>query len=204
MSETAAHRREAVHEYPVEGFGTVRVVPLDPAADAALVHGWVTQERSRFWGMLDHSVEDVREIYAYVDSLPSHHAFLVHLDDVPVCLFQTYEPDADPIGECYEVLPGDFGVHLLLAPAEGAPRPGFTGALMGALLPYCFRDEKHLRIVVEPDARNEKAVRRMVRAGFELGPVVDKPEKRAQLAFFGRETYERALRGGRGAAGQPA
>ncbi|MFD0428216.1 GNAT family N-acetyltransferase [Streptomyces zhihengii] len=62
---------------------------------------------------------------------------------------------------------------------------------MLALMAYCFADEKHLRIVVEPDARNEKAIERMVRSGFVRGPVIDKPEKRAQLAFLGREVYER-------------
>ncbi|MFC9268788.1 GNAT family N-acetyltransferase [Streptomyces zhihengii] len=191
MTEPAAHPREAVHEQHIEGFGTVRVLPLDPVADLDVVHGWVTEERARFWGMNGHTREEVREIYEYVGSLPTHHAFLVLLDDEPAALFQTYEPDADPVGECYEVRPGDFGVHLLVAPAAGGHRPGFTWALMLALMAYCFADEKHLRIVVEPDARNEKAIERMVRSGFVRGPVIDKPEKRAQLAFLDRAVYER-------------
>ncbi|MFD0428215.1 GNAT family N-acetyltransferase [Streptomyces zhihengii] len=119
MTEPAARPREAVHEQHIEGFGTVRVLPLDPVADLDVVHGWVTEERARFWGMNGHTREEVREIYEYVGSLTTHHAFLVLLDDEPAALFQTYEPDADPVGECYEVRPGDFGVHLLVAPAAG-------------------------------------------------------------------------------------
>ncbi|MFB7296099.1 GNAT family N-acetyltransferase [Streptomyces rubiginosohelvolus] len=179
--------RPAVHEQKIEGFGTVRLVPVDPAADAELLHGWVTEERARFWGMADHTREQVREIYEFVDSLPTHHAYLALRDGVPAALFQTYEPDADPVGECYDVRPGDFGVHLLIAPAEGEGAvKGYTDALLTAFIAYVFSDPAHVRVIVEPDARNEKAIARMVRMGFELGPEIRKPEKTARLAFLTR------------------
>ncbi|MFI1782475.1 GNAT family N-acetyltransferase [Streptomyces rubiginosohelvolus] len=179
--------RPAVHEQKVEGFGTVRLVPVDPAADAELLHGWVTEERARFWGMADHTREQVREIYEFVDSLSTHHAYLALRDGVPAALFQTYEPDADPVGECYDVRPGDFGVHLLIAPAEGEGAvKGYTDALLTAFIAYVFSDPAHVRVIVEPDARNEKAIARMVRMGFELGPEIRKPEKTARLAFLTR------------------
>ncbi|PVC94065.1 GNAT family N-acetyltransferase [Streptomyces sp. CS014] len=179
--------RAAVHEQKIEGFGTVRLVPVDPAADAELLHGWVTEERARFWGMAGHTLEQVREIYEFVDSLPTHHACLALRDGVPAALFQTYEPDADPVGECYDVQPGDFGVHLLIAPAEGEGAvKGYTETLLTAFIAYVFSDPAHVRVVVEPDARNEKAIARMVRIGFELGPEIRKPEKTARLAFLTR------------------
>ncbi|MFD4024776.1 GNAT family N-acetyltransferase [Streptomyces sp. NPDC058576] len=179
--------RPAVHEQKVEGFGTVRLVPVDPATDADLLHGWVTEERARFWGMADHTREQVREIYEFVGSLPTHHAYLALRDGVPAALFQTYEPDADPVGECYDVQPGDFGIHLLIAPAEGEGAvKGYTEALLTAFIAHVFSDPAHLRVVVEPDARNQKALARMVRVGFELGPEIEKPEKTARLAFLTR------------------
>ncbi|MEU5162668.1 GNAT family N-acetyltransferase [Streptomyces sp. NPDC020875] len=186
--------RATVHEEKVSGFGTVRVVALDPVADLDLVHGWVTADRARFWGMVGHSREQVREIYAYVDSLTTHHAFVVERDGDPVALFQTYEPAADPLGECYDVLPGDVGVHLLIGPASGgaAGERGFTAGLMTALFGLVFADPAHRRVVVEPDARNEKAIARMLAAGFEAGPEIEKPEKRARLAFLRRERWEAA------------
>ncbi|GAB3880515.1 hypothetical protein GCM10027612_08240 [Microbispora bryophytorum subsp. camponoti] len=116
---TASVRREARWEQTAEGFGAFRIVPVDPAADAGLIHSWVTEERARFWGMLDASRTRVQEIYDHLDGLATHHAYLVHRDDRPVALFQTYDPGADPVGECYDVQPGDFGVHLLLGPATG-------------------------------------------------------------------------------------
>ncbi|MER6915086.1 GNAT family N-acetyltransferase [Streptomyces sp. NPDC000594] len=188
--DSPVRTRTAVHEQTVEGFGTVRIVPLDPAADAELVHGWVSEERARYWGMVGHTVDQVQEIYAYVDSLSTHHAFLALRDGVPVALFQTYDPAADPVGECYEVQPGDFGVHLLIGASGGEAERGFTGGLLQAFIGFVLTDPSVQRIVAEPDTRNERALARLVRAGFELGPEIDKPEKRARLAFLQRAALE--------------
>ncbi|MER5710986.1 GNAT family N-acetyltransferase [Streptomyces sp. NPDC002122] len=183
----------AVYEQPVEGFGTVRVAPVDPDRDAPLIHAWVNEERARFWGMGGTTVEQVREIYAHLDSLTTHHGYLVSRDGEPVALFQTYDPVADRVSECYEALPGDIGVHLMLAPSA-SPEPGFSARLLGALIDFSLLDRT--RVVVEPDAANEKAIARMVRLGFELGPEVVLPEidlpevfipeKKARLAFLTR------------------
>jgi len=40
--------------------------------------------------------------------------------------------------------------------------------------------------VAEPDARNDKAIARLVRAGFVPGPRIDLPDKRARLLFLDR------------------
>ncbi|MFC9245967.1 GNAT family N-acetyltransferase [Streptomyces sp. NPDC057136] len=178
-------QRETVYEQEVDGLGTVRLVAIDPAADLDLIHSWVSEERARFWGMSESSREEVLEAYTFLDSLTTHHGYLALRDGIPVAIFQTYDPAEDPLGECYEVLPGDFGVHLLIGPGDRAER-GFTGYLLAVLVSHAFSDPAHLRIVVEPDARNERAVARMVRAGFELGPEIEKPEKRARLAFLRR------------------
>ncbi|WP_030769217.1 GNAT family N-acetyltransferase [Streptomyces sp. NRRL F-2664] len=186
--------RRPVHTQLVEGFGTVTITPVDPAADAGLIHDWVTQERARFWGMGEASPELVREIYEDVDRRTTHHAFIAAREGVPVALFQTYECEADRVSECYDARPGDVGVHLLIGPAEGAPRPGFSAALLTAFLSFVFSDPATRRLVAEPDARNAKALARLERTGFVLGPEVVLPEvdlpevylpaKPARLAFL--------------------
>ncbi|MDJ0379503.1 GNAT family N-acetyltransferase [Streptomyces sp. G-G2] len=194
MTSPAASSRQPVHTQRIDGFGTVTITPLDPAADSALVHGWVSQERARFWGMNGASRELVQEIYEDVDRRDTHHAFLVRRDGVPVALFQTYDCAADRVGECYEVRPGDTGVHLLIGPAEGRAERGFSAGLLTAFLAFVFADGRTRRIVGEPDARNEKAIARLERTGFVLGPEVELPEidlpevylpaKPARLAFL--------------------
>ncbi|MGW0565912.1 GNAT family N-acetyltransferase [Streptomyces tauricus] len=195
---TIGGERAAVHEEVVEGLGTVRIVPVDAEADLDVLHPWVTAERARFWGMGGFTREQVLETYRHLGSLDTHHAFLAVLDGEPAALFQTYEPEADRVSECYEVQPGDIGVHLLIGPApDGVGRPGHSTALLTAFTTYVLRVLDRRRVVVEPDLRNEKAIARLIRQGFVLGPPIvlpeidlpeiHLPEKKAQLAFLVRE-----------------
>ncbi|MFD3733091.1 GNAT family N-acetyltransferase [Streptomyces sp. NPDC058632] len=190
--------RVAVHEHVADGFGSVRVLPLDPSADAPVLHRWVSGERAVFWGMNGLTEQQVAEIYAHMDTLGTHHAYLAVKDGEPAALLQTYEPEADRVGDCYPVEPGDIGVHLLLAPAgpEGA-RSGWTATLVAALMGFVLLGLDRRRVVVDPDVANEKAVARFLRQGFTAGPEVVLPEidlpdvylpeKKARLAFLTRE-----------------
>ncbi|MFF4657511.1 GNAT family N-acetyltransferase [Streptomyces sp. NPDC001381] len=196
MSDRPVHTY--VHQEHVDGFGTVGIRPLDAEGDAGVVHGWVREERAAFWGMTGLTRDQVAEIYAHMAGLDTHHAFLAELDGTPAGLLQTYEPAEDRVGECYEVRPGDIGVHVLLAsPGERGVRPGWSAALMTAFASYVLLGLDRQRVVVDPDVRNEKAIARFLRQGFEPGPLVTLPEidlpdvylpeKKARLAFLRRE-----------------
>ncbi|MEV5986348.1 GNAT family N-acetyltransferase [Streptomyces sp. NPDC052051] len=195
-SEPAARHggTDGTYEQDVPGFGTVRIRVLDPAGDADVVHRWVTEERARFWGMTGHTRQQVQDIYGFVDSLTTHHAYLAFHDDLPAALFQTYQPEHDPLGEHYDVQDGDLGIHLLIAPSPAGRRHGYTGALIGAFLSFVLTDPSVRRIVAEPDIRNDKSIARLLRSGFEPGPQVDLDHKRAQLVFLTRDSAEKTLR----------
>jgi hypothetical protein len=47
-------------------------------------------------------------------------------------------------------------------------------------------------VVAEPDARNDRAIARFVRTGFELGPQVRLPDKPARMVFLERAAARRA------------
>ncbi|GAA2227414.1 GNAT family N-acetyltransferase [Streptomyces nogalater] len=186
-----------LHVQHIDGYGTVRVRPVDPEGDAELLHAWVSDERAVFWGMNGLTRDQVAEIYAHMATLDTHHAHLVVKDGQPAALLQTYEPSADRVGECYDVRPGDIGVHLLLAPAgPGGAHPGWTSGLLKALTTYVLGVLDRQRIVIDPDVRNAKAIARFERQGFTRGPAVVLPEvdlpevylpeKHAQLAFLDR------------------
>ncbi|KAB1935729.1 acetyltransferase [Micromonospora sp. ALFpr18c] len=173
----------------IDGLGDLSLVTVDSDRHAALLHRWVTRPRNAFWGMGSHTLDEVREIYAFVDSLPTHHAYLIMVDAEPVGLFQTYQPEADPVGERYPVQPGDVGMHLLLSPDRRLAR-GLTNAVGPALARFLFRDPAAQRIVVEPDVRNHLALRRLEIEGFTFDSEIDMPDKRAQLAFLTRARFE--------------
>ncbi|MFF2266896.1 GNAT family N-acetyltransferase [Cellulosimicrobium cellulans] len=172
------------HDAPAGGRLTLTV--LDPDADLDVLHDWVTQPRARFWGLAELSRAELRDLYAYVGSLPTHHAFLVRWDETPVALLQTYEPEHDPVGEAYPALPGDVGAHFLLG-ARGPRGADLWGAVGPLLVAFCFADPRVDRLVVEPDAANVRAHARIRALGFEVAERVRVGEKDAVLAFLTRE-----------------
>lgn len=131
--------------------------PVDPLVDAPLLHSWVSQEYARFWGMVSATGQDVVEEYSRIAESGHHQAFLGGLDDgVPAFLMERYRPESSPLADVYEVQRGDVGMHLLVAPPNGEPQPGFTTAVMQSVMTELFDDPATRRVVVEPDARNHK------------------------------------------------
>lgn len=180
---------------------TVTVRTVDPTADAPLLTRWVTAERAAFWGMNGLSEQEVRDIYAYIDEQDHLAAYLLLLDGQPVGLLQTYDPEVDEIGEWYDRLPGDIGIHLLLD--DDPRRAGRTNEVFAAGLGFVARLPGCRRLVFEPDARNAPSIAVMERLGCERGPLVDLrtsiSEKPAQFFFLDRE---RALAVASAASGQ--
>jgi RimJ/RimL family protein N-acetyltransferase len=164
---------------------TVSIRPVDPAADAGLLHAWVTEERAAFWGMTDCDEERVAGIYGYIDEQEHLAAYLLLVDGTPVGLLQTYDPAVDEIGEWYDRRPGDVGVHLLLAAVP--QRSGRTEEVVAAALAFVSSGPGCARIVFEPDARNAPSIAMMERIGAVRGPLVDLrtsiSEKPAQFFF---------------------
>ncbi|WP_461188869.1 GNAT family N-acetyltransferase [Arthrobacter sp. Z4-13] len=162
---------------------------LDAKADAPLVHRWVTQPYASFWGMLSASLDDVVEEYAKIQASGHHHALLGLDDGIPAFLMEEYLPSSSPLAAIYPVLPGDLGMHLLVAPPSDGPQPGFTAAVMDAVLGRLFAKPGVDRIVVEPDARNTKIHALNERLGFQPAGVVTLPGKDALLSFCSHSDY---------------
>lgn len=160
----------------------------DPKRDLDLIFEWVTQPRAEFWGMTDHTREQVAEIYEFLDSLDTHHVYLVLENDEPVAMFQTYQPEHDPMGECYEVQPGDLGGHLFIGPTD-VPRSGFTESVFAYAVNFLFQDPAVQRLVAEPDHRNTKSIALGHRVGSNLHGRVDLGHKQADLFFLTRADW---------------
>lgn len=161
--------------------------PLDPDADAALIHAWVTAPRARFWQMEHATLDDVRAEYRGITTDPRRAAWIGLHDGAPAFLVEAYDPADDPIGAHLDPLPGDRGMHLLVAPPSGDPLPGFTTAVMRHVVAHLLRDPAVRRLVVEPDVRNEAIQRLNARVGFRPLGVVDLGTKHALLSVVDRD-----------------
>lgn len=173
-------------ERAVDGLGTLTTAVLDLDADLAVLHAWCTSRVATFWGLGHLTVDELRDTYATVAAMSHHHALLVRVDGAPVALTQVYEPALDPVGETYDVRPGDLGMHALVGarPPGCPPSAAYAPRLVGAVCRVAADLTGATRIIGEPDARNAAMLRVVERVGFVLGPEVDLPTKRARLTFY--------------------
>lgn len=168
----------------VDGLGVLTTAVLDLDADVPTLHAWCTARGTGFWGLGGLTPDELRDTYAVVDALPYHHALLARVDGEPVGLVQAYEPALDPVGEVYDVQPGDLGAHVLLGARPPRPVTRFAPRFVRAMAQVLADATGATRIVGEPDAGNVAMLRVLERVGFVLGPEVDLPTKRARLTWF--------------------
>lgn len=168
--------------------GEFRLRPLRLPEDAATLHGWMTQAYASFWGMLDSTQAQVETFYRELTQRDPHAALMGEVNGEPAFLMEFYRASEDEIGRYYPAQPDDYGMHLLLAPAD-APLPGFSWQVFTTVMDYIFSLPQVARVVVEPDVRNEKIHRLNRRAGFAYQHTVTLPHKTAWLAFCRREDY---------------
>lgn len=171
--------------------GTFSVRPLDPFADAELLHGWVTHPKAAFWMMQDASLPDVEREYMRIAASEHHDAFIGLHEGRPVFLMETYDPGRLELVGLYEPQPGDVGMHFLVAPSD-RPVHGFTLAVITTVMAAVFADPETKRVVVEPDVRNTAVHALNEAVGFVPEGPIRKPEKEALLSFCTRARFEAA------------
>ncbi|MGW7452424.1 GNAT family N-acetyltransferase [Streptomyces sp. NPDC054787] len=171
--------------------GTFSVRPLDPFADAELLHGWVTHPKAAFWMMQDATLPDVEREYMRIAAAEHHHAFIGLHEGRPAFLMESYDPSEVELVGLYEPQPGDVGMHFLVAPTD-SPVSGFTRAVITTVMSCLFADPATQRVVVEPDVRNTAVHALNEAVGFVADGPVRKPEKEALLSFCTRAQFEAA------------
>ncbi|MFE2287641.1 GNAT family N-acetyltransferase [Streptomyces sp. NPDC059443] len=171
--------------------GTFSVRPLDPFADAELLHGWVTHPKAAFWMMQEASLPDVEREYMKIAAAEHHEAFIGLHEGRPAFLMERYDPSRLELVGLYEAQPGDVGMHFLVAPSD-TPVHGFTLAVITTVMASLFADPATRRVVVEPDVRNTAVHALNEAVGFVPDGPIAKPEKEALLSFCTREQFEAA------------
>lgn len=175
--------------------------PVDVAADAAMLHAWVTDPKAEFWMMQDADVAAVAEEYAGIEATDGHDAFIGSVDGVASFLVERYDPARSELAEHGTFGPGDVGMHVLVAPTD-TPVQGFTRAVFSSVMTFCFSSPHVERVVVEPDARNAAILRLNADAGFQIERLIALRAKTAALSTCTRSQWERSRLGGQVAEGE--
>lgn len=162
------------------------------ADDVSLIHGWVTQDYARFWGMQNDSLQQVADFYQNLLARNPRGALIGCCGDQPVFLMEFYRASEDDIGKFYAAQPDDYGMHILIAPANN-PVKQFSWQVFTVVMDFMFSQPEVGRVVVEPDERNSKIHTLNKRAGFRYQHTIDMGHKTAWLAFCQRKDYQQAL-----------
>jgi hypothetical protein len=174
-----------------ERLGRFALRPVEPDRDAEVLRGWLAHPKSAFWEMRDLDVAAVAAAYHRLAASEHHQALLGLHEDEPAFLVERYDPAHDEVGRAFPVLPGDAGMHFLVAPTD-RPLPGFTRAVLVTVMDLLFADPSVRRVVVEPDVRNHAVRRLNVAVGFREAATVALSTKDARLSFCTRERYAAA------------
>lgn len=156
-------------------------------ADLALLTGWMNDPAvAAYWELAGPPETTERHIAPQLEP-GSHSCPLVGLlDGIPMSYWELYRAEEDRLAGYYPAGQGDFGLHLLLGPAEYRGR-GLGTQLLTVLADRLLAEPGCERLVAEPDLRNTPSLRAFRRAGFDTVAELELPEKRAALMIRQRE-----------------
>lgn len=145
---------------------SIALTAADPQRDAPLLQHWLADPHAAFWGMADLDAAAVEEYLDGIVAHPGQDAWLGLVNGIPAFYAETYDPARVLLVGTHDALPGDLGMHVLIASPGGDPRHGFTDAVFAGVMEWCFDELGAARVVVEPDVRNDRIRRKNLRAGF--------------------------------------
>jgi len=170
----------------------LRIRRLIVEEDVPLLHRWFGLPYAAFWGMQQHSLQEIRAFYEHLAGAQHAMACIGLVDGGRAFLVECYDPAHDLLAEHYSHRPGDMGMHFLVGPAD-APVRGFTRRVFRSIMNFMFEHLGAQRIVVEPDVRNHKVHVLNREMGFVHARDIQLPHKRAGLAFCTRAGFQSAI-----------
>ncbi len=175
-----------------DGFGEIQIRSFNGKKDAEKIHQWVTKPYAQYWQMQEFTITQVEEEYQKIEDSKHQHVCIGVLHGKPIFLMEYYDPNKDSIADHYDVLPGDIGMHILVAPLE-KKIPKFTWNVFSTVMDFLFADPETKRIVVEPDVANQKIHVLNTKAGFRYIKEIQLPHKKAHLAICTYKDYKSAI-----------
>ena len=161
-------------------------------ADVGRLHAWLNREHVLPYWRLDDPLPAFRR--AFDAKLDDDHLapYVGCLDRVPMSYWERYWAAEDPVADHYDARPADQGLHLLIGPPEYLGE-GYAAPLLRAMTALAFRHPGTERVIAEPDARNERAIRAFEACGYEPAFEFEFPaeEKEAALVICERDRFER-------------
>ncbi|QFQ03107.1 Aerobactin synthase [Corynebacterium urogenitale] len=148
--------------------GPITFRPLSLDTDIPRVHSWLTSPHAHFWGCQQCTVQEVHEEYRRIATSSDESAWILEHAGHPCALVEVYRPATTALGDIAQLRAdsADIGLHILVSPPQDSPIPRFTSSVFSATVRWIFSTFAPARIVVEPDAANDKIIAKNMAAGF--------------------------------------
>ncbi|MBU2996781.1 acetyltransferase [Cellulophaga baltica] len=183
---------EVVFKKEIKGLGEISIRPINLENDIDMLYSWVSKPYAKYWGMLEQTKEEVFNEYKKLEDNSHHHTYIGELNKQPIFLMERYKTSEDVIVKHYDALDNDYGMHILVAPAE-KKIPKFTWHVFSTVMAYFFSLPFVNRVVVEPDINNEKIHVLNKKAGFVYQKNINLDHKIASLAFCTKEAFYQSV-----------
>lgn len=163
--------------------------PVMPEADTPLLTSWMNKPHvEEFWAMA-WPQDWIRDYLQRQVDDPARDPYLGFVDDEPVGYIEVYDPARDVLGAHAPVREGDLGAHVLIGEEEHLGR--YSVAIGRAVARFLFARPGVLRLVGEPDVRNENFLSLLAFLGFTKECEIDLPDKRAAFMVCDKTSFER-------------
>lgn len=165
---------------------------VDPVNDFERLHTWLSYDHVKPYWQLDLPRREFR--FKLDSKLTDNHLtpYVGLLDHVPMSYWETYQAIDDLVGQYYDAAPTHRGVHLLIGPPEYLGC-GYARPLLKAITAFQFETTDAIKVISEPDTRNDRAIHVFEQCGYEAQRTIDLPEKEALLMFCDRDRFQREI-----------
>ncbi len=173
---------------------TISFRTIDPEEDIDLFHGWMNQPRvAVFWEMNKCHTE----LQEYLKSLLNDRRtwpLIGCFNDEPFGYFELYWAMEDRIAPYYDCQPWDRGLHQLVGNKKFLGRR-FSDIWTKSITHFLYLDDPRTsRLVGEPRADHQKALKILKPAAWSVVKEFDFPHKRAALVNSHRRTFFQEVR----------
>ena len=152
-------------------------------ADLPLMRGWIARPHWQdWWGEPDTEINELRQS---IDS-DAVEPMIVEIDGRPAAFVQSYDPHLEEDHPYQDQPFGTLGIDISIADA-GSLGKGLGPAILDALAGILF-DEGALRLIIDPDPANRRAIRAYEKAGFL--PLGERDTPFGRVLLMARDTDE--------------
>ncbi|MFC0269565.1 GNAT family N-acetyltransferase [Kushneria aurantia] len=168
---------------------TLRLRVCEFERDVERLHGWMQCERvARFWQQ-NKPRAAFDEWMTQRLAEPHRLSLIGEFDGEPFGYFELYWAPEDVLGGYYGWQAFDRGLHVLVG-EDNFRGAHFVDGWLSALQHYAYLSEPRTeRVVLEPDAGNERIFRHLERLGLFSHGEFDLPDKRAALVMGTRRHF---------------